>query len=488
MKRALASTSDMSSLDAFSVSLEQFSDDESVHSPVQRPKRIRISAESSDEDGNSVCSHSSWIAGFVDWLSQDSVHCMDERITCSSPVLQMGQGVVDAVSVCPSNVVSVEGSRSVGNATMDTGGGLFLSDASVADEVNVDESSVCGIIGDDVSHADSPDFRLQGRVFHLTYRGHIPRELLFGVFRPPEQCEWWSCVHEFGKHQGESGDAYAHTHFFLRLKAKINKRGPRCCDINFNGEVVHPHIKFVRSKDHESQIFWEYHRKGPVVVDGVTCLWQSEKSPQNRTKSGTSALRSAIFKGSLLDCVEALGLEIRTVADANLIRTEKVFSAPSVSNFCLSDFTLQLNWMHFWPNIGVHEVCSIFIYGPSGVGKTEFAVAYFNEGEGRAPLLVRSLDKARDFHPDRYTGIVFDDANISRLSAEERIHLVDAQYEGSCACRYYNGVIPKGTKRIFTSNKSPEEFWRAGTFMTEEQFNAIKRRVKIIHVNAPLWR
>lgn len=123
------------------------------------------------------------------------------------------------------------------------------------------------------------------------------------------------------------------------------------------------------------------------------------------------------------------------------------------------------------------------------MGKTERAVAEFT-GEGLlGALLVRSIDDARYFKPERYSGIIFDDVSLAHFTACDKITLTDTVYGGTVKCRYSDGYLPPGTKRIFTSNLNPEEYWRKCKEgdMGDAQWDALCRRVRFIHVSGPTF-
>lgn len=343
-------------------------------------------------------------------------------------------------------------------------------------------------LGDLVQNTESANFRLQGKCFHLTYKGFVPREYLLDLFRGSD-VQWYSVCWERGAGTPDEPHPYDHTHFYVRTVRRVDKSGPRCCDWSQgpNHPWVHPFIQKVTQKIHEGRLYHKYHRKGPVQ------LWQSETGPEDiEARSDLVGLKRKIFTGSLLESCVSLGIEIRSVADVKAIREERLPPAPSRSEFDKSEFNLSLSWSVRWCSEGkwvdVPTDC-IFLYGGAGLGKTERAVAEFS-GEGLlGPLLVRSLDDARFFNPDRYSGIVFDDCSLADFTAEQKISIVDTVYGGRVKCRYSDGILPPGTKRIFTSNLSPEEYWRTCKFgsMPDQQWEALKRRVKFIHIIGPTW-
>lgn len=84
---------------------------------------------------------------------------------------------------------------------------------------------------------------------------------------------------------------------------------------------------------------------------------------------------------------------------------------------------------------------------------------------------------------------MFDDCSLADFTAEQKIAISDTAYGGRVKCRYSDGILPPGTKRIFTSNLTPEEYWRTCKFgsMPDQQWEGLKRRVKFIHIVGPTW-
>lgn len=120
---------------------------------------------------------------------------------------------------------------------------------------------------------------------------------------------------------------------------------------------------------------------------------------------------------------------------------------------------------------------AVVLSGPSGSGKTAFALAHFDK-----PLFIRHIDQLKSFDPEVYDGLVFDDMSFRHWPAEANIHLFDCEYDSYINCRYAVGYIPAGTKRLFTTNRSIEEFISENA--NDEQRVAIKRRLCFMEVDA----
>ena len=123
---------------------------------------------------------------------------------------------------------------------------------------------------------------------------------------------------------------------------------------------------------------------------------------------------------------------------------------------------------------------SILVQGPSGIGKTQWALAHFEK-----PLLVSHMDKLKDFDPESHDGLVFDDMSFNHLHAEAIIHLLDNANDRDLHARYEIASIPAGTKKIFCHNKVNIFIPEKG--VDEGQLVAIKRRYKLVQFHKSLF-
>lgn len=117
---------------------------------------------------------------------------------------------------------------------------------------------------------------------------------------------------------------------------------------------------------------------------------------------------------------------------------------------------------------------SLLLYGPSGMGKTHFALAHFKN-----PLLVRHMDRLREFDSEVNDGIVFDDLSFSHYPPEAVIHLLDMELDSEIHIRYTTANIPQQTPKIFTHNTT-NPFYKSE--VPEPQQQAIERRLKRVHI------
>lgn len=128
-----------------------------------------------------------------------------------------------------------------------------------------------------------------------------------------------------------------------------------------------------------------------------------------------------------------------------------------------------------WQRIDARDLRSrlIILTGPSGIGKTQFALAHFNK-----PLMISHMDQLKQIETGEFDGVVFDDMSFFHMPREPRIHICDLAHDRAIHIRYDTALMPKFMPRILTTNKSYEEVM----FKPDENHQdfAIKRRVKVI--------
>lgn len=114
------------------------------------------------------------------------------------------------------------------------------------------------------------------------------------------------------------------------------------------------------------------------------------------------------------------------------------------------------------------------IWGPSGTGKTCFALAHFKN-----PLVVSHIDKLKQLSPD-HDGIVFDDMSFKHWPIESVIHLLDYEITRDINVRYGTVNIPAKITKVFTHNTSNPFYDEAN--VDDAQKEAIERRLSRVHV------
>jgi len=83
------------------------------------------------------------------------------------------------------------------------------------------------------------------------------------------------------------------------------------------------------------------------------------------------------------------------------------------------------------------------------------------------------MDGLVEFRSDYHEAIIFDDMSFSHMPRTAQIHLLDWDDDRRIHVRYTTVVIPKYTKKIFTSNMLD---------LFDLNDSAISRRVEIVNV------
>ena len=100
-----------------------------------------------------------------------------------------------------------------------------------------------------------------------------------------------------------------------------------------------------------------------------------------------------------------------------------------------------------WERIDFSDNKTIILHGPSGKGKTPYAIASLKN-----PLYVRHKDTLKQFTPGIHDGIVCDDMTFYHMGREPILSFIENEREAqidvknSCVC------LPAQTKKIITTN------------------------------------
>lgn len=315
-----------------------------------------------------------------------------------------------------------------------------------------------------VSEKEKGVYRLCAQKLHLTYKGHLDFTKLDefveekcgrnNSIRKKEESLFRSVVWE----SSDQETSYDHTHYLVWFVKKVDSRNAGIFDF----EGIHPNIQCVKTDGHWINT-WKYHEKNPVKLEP-----QPHDDPSVEDKGNIPMKVRIKTASSLWEACEIMGVEPRSVSDVNMLRKDKEKREASISNFPTDSFIVPETWNENFK--------CVVLYGPSGTGKTEFALSRFE-----CPLLITHMDSLRLFDPDMYDGIVFDDMSFNHIPREAAIHLVDWTMSRDIHCRHYNAFIPKHTRKIFTTNVS------FGQIFPLDEYGAIKRRVSWVEVKNNLW-
>lgn len=128
--------------------------------------------------------------------------------------------------------------------------------------------------------------------------------------------------------------------------------------------------------------------------------------------------------------------------------------------------------------IQFHAEKHVLLMGPTGVGKTQFALAHFKH-----PLLVKDKEDYRRF-TDQTDGIVMDDIAFKTWLPETLLKLVDTLCTITQQVKYGSVRIPGKIKRIICVNNI-DVFWPNG--ICDDHKRAIARRVDAYYAPKPLF-
>lgn len=120
---------------------------------------------------------------------------------------------------------------------------------------------------------------------------------------------------------------------------------------------------------------------------------------------------------------------------------------------------------------------TLAIYGPPNVGKTELSLSLMKSKVNK-PLLIRDENQLRDIELTEEHGLVIDDYDMSKLSREGTIHLIDNKREGSVRMLYDQINIPANTPRIFVANNIP-------SYMKNDR--ALEKRLLFVEISKPVY-
>lgn len=117
---------------------------------------------------------------------------------------------------------------------------------------------------------------------------------------------------------------------------------------------------------------------------------------------------------------------------------------------------------------------ALWIYRPSGVGKTEYAKTLFKN-----PLICNGhMDAMKEFNRLKHDGIIFNDMNYLHWPIEAQIHICDIKSRTQVNVKHGHVNIPAKVPRVFTSNRC----------IFHGRDPAIKRRVRFIEVKEIMYK
>ena len=97
---------------------------------------------------------------------------------------------------------------------------------------------------DNANIVSNSSFRLQAKRMFLTYKGHFSKADYISWLRSKREVKWVRLAQESADQEAP----YLHTHVLLEFQTRPNWKDPRCLDYSVDGEMIHPHIKTIKSQ------------------------------------------------------------------------------------------------------------------------------------------------------------------------------------------------------------------------------------------------
>ena len=288
-------------------------------------------------------------------------------------------------------------------------------------------------------------FRWRGKLYHLTYKGHIPPILLRArvLNLSTIRVIGISCVHE----TSDAEAPYDHTHFAWIWERAVDLVGCDKMDVHFGGARVHPHIQTSKSLAWMERVFTQYHRGFKASADGKLAFSEPADGPWQELPAEfewSEYIVSEVQESSDLQSgCAAAGIRPRSVSDVMLLQNNKRPAAFD-HNFDRASFKPLSLPTEFTSR----EMGTLQIYGPVRLGKTEWACAQFDN-----PLLVTSRDVLKEFRPGFHDGIVLDKMLFRDWAVCDAEQLTEYNQDVRLKCRYGTARIPKRTPKIVVTNE-----------------------------------
>lgn len=282
----------------------------------------------------------------------------------------------------------------------------------------------------------TPKFKVVGRHFFLTYpQCPVPKEDLLAHLQSIV------AVQDYAIGQEKHADGNLHLHAYI----KLSKRTSFSKQDKFDYLTHHPNIQVVRNVAAVRQyVQKDGNYIASIKLDPWLAAIQHAKDGNIDIAMQELPAKDIVMSGNKIRA----NLENLRVRDNNINKSYLFKVVPGIDGWHRKLHTL---WLH----------------GPSGIGKTQYAKSLFNN-----PLIVRHMDQLKQLR-DTNDGIIFDDMSFAHWPREAVIHLVDLRDDSGLNVKHGHVVIPAGLPRVITSN-----VW----IWPIDDTNAIRRRVHYVNV------
>lgn len=221
------------------------------------------------------------------------------------------------------------------------------------------------------------NFRWRGKMYHLTYKGHIRAfDLLDLAEKELGKLLAYSVVWEAPEKKGvREGLPYNHTHFLFWLVDPPDKIGERKMDY----KDVHPNIQTRSSKKWFWHVYKIYHWKDPVgpIWNEEIPQWEplqhADEIPQDMA---AEAIDIALAAPTLADACKELEIVPKSVSDVHCVRQNNKrkwtpMEIEFTENWIESDVTKQIDEWFRTAKKGVRGN-GLLVIGRAKLGKTEY--------------------------------------------------------------------------------------------------------------------
>ena len=292
-------------------------------------------------------------------------------------------------------------------------------------------------------------FRIQSKELFLTYSQCIltKEELLTFLSKKMKIEEYIICI-ENHKKEGR------HLHAYISLEKRCDIKN--CNYLDYKG--YHPKIEKVKSSVKAIQ----YIKKDKDYITNIAINIHARA--RDLAKDGK--IKQALI--ILMEGDTANFLKFGDKYEKNLKRIYKLFKGIKNTKkklYTRDDFNIKVE---------LPKNKTLIISGGSGIGKTQFAKTLFKN-----PLLVRHIDKLKQFDETVHDGIIFDDMNFGHWPRTSCIHLLDIEEDTDINVKCSMVTIPAGTPRVMCTNENPENLFASYDL-------AIRRRIKNIKLNSDI--
>lgn len=271
-----------------------------------------------------------------------------------------------------------------------------------------------------------------------------------------DQLERQLCIKEYIIAQEDHKDGSKHLHAYIKLNKRKKCYGDMLDITDENGDTHHGNYQRCRN----GYLVQKYCKKGGEFITNMEFNLLAQAV--DLARSGDVKAAFDAVAEARPDMVLTAGTRIKTnlqmLADDGKQEDDNKFT-----NF-INIPAKMLQWQR--------TQHSLWLIGPSGVGKTEYAKSLFNNA-----LLVSHVDQLKKLGAE-HDGIIFDDFSICHWPREAGIHITDLANKRGINVKHGVVVIPKGMPRVFCSN---EWIW------PEDDSGAIKRRVHCVRVQDKLY-